>query len=824
MGAIKTTQKIILVALMAGCVPIMYLNTLTPRLGIVTGDVSFEFLDLTIFDFTELEWEGNITEKSDTLGWEFTINGTSSKFVDLDEYLAYDVGDYVYKYVGMDAPMSTSELKDNMTLDFWLEVGLPVKEELSNSTHDLRYYNGDGSLNTTNLVDPTQQVIIPRIGIDASYRGLKVGVGGSNKQYIINKDNPVQYVHLYLSGSRESDSGLMYLFTSITQEGVLDSLLMSALGGSSEDLDIGALLNDLELRLTAYIGSAPLTLDLDMSLFGLSTVPMLDASGFGDLGTAQAEDIPIWQYNFTNQIDVFERFMSQLGIEDVEPLLEDLGLMVYDPDDDEYDYDAGKILGAINQIFDENIINNTLYTVDVETAEPWWVEDGETIQTGEAYNESRMKELALLEVGAVRNATDVSFLLDMNLVEGLINDLDFPALLTMLNETWPNSYNASQAAIIRGALDTAIFSNSSSFYHKLQDTDTLTISVDTTFFPACLDTDVLDIVNYANISNSYFMENLSVGYASNIVNIFTIMNAEGYSLADLFNALDETIPSVLTTILFGNHSMVGTLFGENYEQETKDDAITPQFSLGEGEGVDSESLVLVVIIISFVALFFLLSITKGSVKINRREFLARDDIQQNISSFNKQVESLGGKVSMQNSEALAVRAFRRDGKIEKPGDVEKRARTYVENQKLLVTLQSRASRAYVAQKFKDCIAAIEKMIEIARKLEDQTLVSNYEENLAKVVKLLRRKGIAVRTKVRTEEQKPAEELENLRMYKKDLVDLQNKASKLFAEKNWPAAKDCIKDMLAIAKKIQDPVLIRNYEANLRKIIAMEKGG
>ena len=117
------------------------------------------------------------------------------------------------------------------------------------------------------------------------------------------------------------------------------------------------------------------------------------------------------------------------------------------------------------------------------------------------------------------------------------------------------------------------------------------------------------------------------------------------------------------------------------------------------------------------------------------------------------------------------------------------------------------------------------MIQIARKLEDMTLVQNYEENLAKVVRLLRRKGISVSTKVRVEEgAKPGEEMEQLSLYKKELVDLQNRASKAFAEKNFSEAKESIKQMLAIAKKIQDPVLIRNYEANLRKIIAMEKGG
>jgi len=104
-------------------------------------------------------------------------------------------------------------------------------------------------------------------------------------------------------------------------------------------------------------------------------------------------------------------------------------------------------------------------------------------------------------------------------------------------------------------------------------------------------------------------------------------------------------------------------------------------------------------------------------------------------------------------------------------------------------------------------------------------VANYEDNLAKVVKLLRRKGISVSTKMRVEEGAAAgSDVEKLGAYKKDLIDLQNKASKLFAERNWPEAKNCIKEMLAIAKKIQDPVLIRNYEANLRKIISMEKGG
>jgi tetratricopeptide (TPR) repeat protein len=224
-------------------------------------------------------------------------------------------------------------------------------------------------------------------------------------------------------------------------------------------------------------------------------------------------------------------------------------------------------------------------------------------------------------------------------------------------------------------------------------------------------------------------------------------------------------------------------------------------------------------------LFLIFAITKGSVKINRSDFLGRENVSRNVKDLISRVDQLGGKVSVQNAESLVIRAFRTEGKIDKPVDVEKRAKAYVENQKLLVTLQSRASRAYVAQKFKDCIGAIEKMIQIARKLEDMTLVQNYEENLAKVVRLLRRKGISVSTKVRVEEgAKPGEEIEQLSIYKKELIDLQNRASKAFAEKNFSEAKESIKQMLAIAKKIQDPVLIRNYEANLRKIIAMEKGG
>jgi len=306
---------------------------------------------------------------------------------------------------------------------------------------------------------------------------------------------------------------------------------------------------------------------------------------------------------------------------------------------------------------------------------------------------------------------------------------------------------------------------------------------------------------------------------NNLALLFEYLAQEGYDLVDFFYALDTDVPTVLSKLLFREGLL---MYGMEMQVSSASDwtAIAPEMA-----GIASGDLLLVVVIGSFVVAFLLFAMMKGSVKINRSDFLGRENVARNVKDFISRVDQLGGKVSVQNAESLAIRAFRTEGKIDKPADVEKRAKTYVENQKLLVTLQSRASRAYVAQKFKDCIGAIEKMIQIARKLEDQTLVQNYEENLAKVVRLLRRKGISVSTKVRVDEgAKPGDEVEQLSIYKKELIDLQNRASKAFAEKNFSEAKESIKQMLAIAKKIQDPVLIRNYEANLRKIITMEKGG
>ncbi|MHA1997628.1 MAG: hypothetical protein ACTSU9_05875 [Promethearchaeota archaeon] len=806
---------------MVGCLPIMYLNTLSPRLAIVTGDVSLDFADLTVFDFTELSWEGNITDKyMDVSNPTFEINSSATYVVSPDEYAQYSIGTYVYKYEGMGAPMATTVLDNNMTLDFWLEVGLPIKDDTlaysnDSGSWDLRYYNMDGTVNVSNLQDPDAQMIIPRIGLKATFRGNLVGVGGTNMQYVLNRLQPIQYVHMYLEGSREPEGGLMSLFTTITEEGALDALLLSAIGGGS-GLDMGSLLGDLKLEITAYIGSAPLTLSLDTSLFGLNTLPIIDISGSGIIEPDQ-DPIPIWHYNFSNVVDSMDRFTSQLGIDDVEPLLEDLGLMYYDTDNEEWVYEVNTIQAAVNQIFDENITSVNNYTVNMETYDKWWI-DGSDLTVDMCYNETYFEPIISNRIQEIKVDFDYNNTLPIANVTQLMTDDDYQGLYNLVENWWAPQYSgdANYTQLIGNV--TELFTSLN--FTRLNSSDEVDVDVWGQFPDLCLTSLISKAPVESSIYNAAWGTNITVAYESDIVNIFNIMAIEGYSLKDLFNALDKTIPEVLTAILFGTHPSTPELFGQPYSQDPVDDSITPQLA----GSIDSTSLVLLISMMSFIALFFIFSITKGSVRINRREFLSREDIQRNISHFNKQVESLGGKVSMQNSESLVIRSFKSQGKIEKVTDVEKRAKQYVENQKLLVTLQSRASRAYVAQKFKDCISAIEKMIEIARKLEDQTLVTNYEENLAKVVKLLRRKGISVRTKIRTEEQKPEEELENLKMYKKDLVDLQNQASKLFAEKNWSGAKDCIKEMLAIAKKIQDPVLIRNYEANLRKIIQMEKGG
>ncbi len=755
-GTMKVLRKIALIALIVAVIPILGLNVLMPRLAIATGDLQLNIVDLSIVEFTNSS--------------------------------------------GYPAAGYNRDIQDNATLDFWLEVGLPVKDEdLGNDTTDLRYYNLDGSLNTANLQDSTAEIIIPVIRVVAKYKDNVVGVGGSVCQYVLNKDHPVEYIHLYLTGGRMPDGGLMYLFNALVAEGVLDQLLIGAITGEGE-LELGALLGGLAMEITAYVGGAPISLAIDASFFGLTALPVIDPASRPIAPAFEMMESNPWIYyaynktinNYMDKKDTFARFMHQLGFEDLDPvaLFASLGINGIEP-----------LGNMVNQLFDQSPV-----PFNATTEVVWWI-DGDNVTTDALYNQGELNTFMTAEILALAPGIDLSpSEVDIN---------DGVALRAYL-EDWAEVHFITN-------MGTAILNNATSWFtrrHVLAD-NVLPLNLPVFDYTA-LDDTFAPLVVY----NTYRGQNITISYLRSIENIFVIMGLLDYGLADIFQGLNKEIPAVLNILLFGGlkrDSVTGSLlmFNQTYTMQAPDySVISPEIG-----SVPSEGLLIFTIFASFIVLFLLLAITKGTVKINRREFLAREDVSRNVKAFIANVEQLGGKVSVQNAEALAVRAFRTVGTIEKPTDIDKRAKSYVENQKLLVTLQSRASRAYVAQKFKDCIAAIEKMIQIARKLEDQTLVANYEENLAKVVRLLRRKGIAVSTKVRVEEaEKPAEELEQLNIYKKDLLDLQNRASKLFAEKNFNEAKNCIKEMLAIAKKIQDPVLIRNYEANLRKIIAMEKGG
>lgn len=774
----NTIQKVIFIAILVAVVPIMGLYLIMPRLAIATGGMNIGFADLTVANFTS-----------------------------------------------EDPFFTNPNITDNMTLDFWLEAGLAVKNnDLTTTvnrngtaiTMDTRYYTTDGYVNLANLEDPSSEVIVPQLGLRALFRGQEVGTGGSRKIYVLNSQHPVEYVHLYLTGSREPDSGLMTMFNAITTEGGLDQLLLGALGGGG-GLDLGALLSDLQLIITAYIGSAPLELSISTSFFGLSSLPVIN-NAKGTIETVQATSYPIISYQWNRSIiNSMDRFMSQLGLDTgYEQLLVRLGLMRFE--NDEYVYEATTINNAVNQIFDAHITNESIYTLPLETSEKWWVEPTKNLSNGEAYNQSTMKGYLYDELAQLKIANDTEDRINLA-VAGTYADNE-TAWLNYITTTIQSYSDANARDRLDADFESRILNNANSWYNKLfHVADNVEATVDVNFQEAVI-FGVTDKPVLRDIYNSYFGKNITVELKSDLLNIFKIMNIEGYNIGDLFLALNKTVPDVLTSLLFSDVNATRFLLGEDYGEEAPQNTVAPAIS-----GIQSSSLVIVIVIVAFIITFVIFSITKGTVTINRREFLGREDVQRNVNNFIKQVEQLGGKVSVQNAESLIIRAFKQKGGIEKSSDVETRAKSYVENQKLLVTLQSRASRAYVAQKFKDCIAAIEKMIDIAKKLEDQTLVSNYQDNLDKVVKLLRRKGIAVKTKERLPSGEGAtDEVEQLRIYKKDLVDLQNKASRLFAEKNWPEAKNCIKEMLAIAKKIQDPVLIRNYEANLRKIIAMEKGG
>jgi tetratricopeptide (TPR) repeat protein len=761
-------------------------------------------------------------------------------------------------------------------------------------TWDTSYYNLDGSVNETNLVDSTENVFIPQINLTATYHGVVVGIGGTVKVYQLNKSHPVEYVHMYLNGTREADGGLMFMFNDLTTSGILDKLLTGILfgGGSTGSNPASALLSGLSLTLTAFAGSAPLTLSLDSSFFtgGSSPYLTIPASSANTPTIKPSSGTPLPFIHYDHELNLedwgssMSRFTEQLGL--TGDITKILGPVFGFGNETSQGVLVGKIITGVSMILTPEMLGSQpgitpiAYNFSHFTSDGWYIEPGKTIYNGLAYNNATRDNATLdyspftsmfdklsRDLTVFRNAYDVEhqfdpnnstytwYKLDPDYSDSLIpkspytkarldNDMGLAINNTILA-------NASAGATMQAKWLAQFVNNASSWYnHLFIDAKVLEkIYAETPFIPSlgakyfqAWDNPLGSGLNirYINLDNSKMGKFPLTVAADPLVNLFEFFHFNNETLADVFHALGRTIPQVMTGLLFSDvneTTHIGSIT-RNYGLEDVPDpsqcynayfggvVVAGPTSVNPSFGVlDALSLLLVVVIASFLVAFVLLLIIKGTVKINRREFLGREDVQKNINAFIKQVEQLGGKVSVQNAEALVIRAFRSSGKIEKPVDVEKRAKIYVENQKLLVTLQSRASRAYVAQKFKDCIAAIEKMIDIARKLEDQTLVANYEDNLAKVVKLLRRKGISVNTKVRVEEGAQAgAEVEKLSVYKNDLIELQNKASKLFAERNWAEAKNCIKEMLAIAKKIQDPVLIRNYEANLRKIISMEKGG
>ncbi|MHA1890867.1 MAG: hypothetical protein ACTSYS_07745 [Promethearchaeota archaeon] len=772
MGKLNVLHKIGLIGLIVATVPLMGYNMLLPRLGIATAGLNIEFADLTIADYNN----------------------------------------------------------ETVVLDFWLKLGLPRVNE------SIPYYDDSENVITSNLEDASAFVIIPRLSLHATFKGQELGRGSTPTTYILNSSHPVEFIHLYLNCSRLPDSGLMYLFSDMVGSGTLDSLLLDAIQGSSSGFSFSAddLLKDLDLTLTAYMGGAPIQLSGSSLLTGGAVFPVIKQGE--DIKTSEIENVtqyPINQYDpkRDESLGSMDRFTSQLPLDDALVLLGNLipGLVSVDPDTGEASISSdlsvvGNILlSALSQLEDDTILERE-WTFNLTTYEKVWINSSEgngTIYDAHFLNESSLIEMGKVEIDAL-HASDSDFTVtNVSEASALIPSPD--DLIAYLND-WAGSNTTKQSEV------TQTITNLDDVFTKVRNSDYVDIEMVANLFNSSVISEAMDEPAYGKFNSSVYGEVDWLGIESNFANLFLILNFDGYGLEDLLKSLGLTVPDLLTVLLFSSESpthqivvddpVTGDPVTYTYYQEPVDQgSLEPVL----GETIKVVQLLLVSIIAAFVILFLLMSITKGSVKINRADFLSRSDVQRNTSQFIKRVESLGGKVSQQNAEALAIRAFKALGKIESAADIEKRAKTYVENQKLLVTLQSRASRAYVAQKFKDCITAIEKMIDIARKLEDQTLVENYQENLSKVVKLLRRKGIAVRTRVRAEEEKPTEELEKLRIYKKELVDLQNRASKYFAEKNWAGAKDCIKQMLSIANKIQDPVLIRNYEANLRKIIALEKG-
>nr|MDO8088432.1 hypothetical protein [Candidatus Sigynarchaeum springense] len=441
-------QKIILLGLIIAAFPLVAFYMIMPRLAIVpgVGNAQFNFIDISVANFTG------------------------------------EPG----------APLDPTK-EETATLDFWIEVGLPLKEAASDAFErgtgpDLRYYNADGTVNKNNLVDETMQLVVPMIKITAKYKNSILGTGGSFRQYILNAEHPVEYVHLYLTGSRMQTGGLMYMFTSMASNKVLFNVLLDALGGpTGGDDPFQAILGDLKLELTAYLGSSPLTLPLDMSAF-MSPFPCIDVSSGGTINPSAFEmpGDPKIYYNHSVNNDTMARFMAQLGVSDPANL--------------------------------PNVLGPALGLDDPETA------------------------------GAKLEAMVIN----------------------------------------------------------------LNLTVD----------------------------------PNNLALLFEYLAQEGYDLVDFFYALDTDVPTVLSKLLFREGLL---MYGMEMQVSSASDwtAIAPEMA-----GIASGDLLLVVVIGSFVVAFLLFAMMKGSVKINRSDFLGRENVARNVKDFISRVDQLGGKVSVQNAESL----------------------------------------------------------------------------------------------------------------------------------------------------------------------------
>jgi len=379
----------------------------------------------------------------------------------------------------------------------------------------------------------------------------------------------------------------------------------------------------------------------------------------------------------------------------------------------------------------------------MHTVDSWWIEPSRHIQTGLAYNNV---SFGAPDYNATNSMQDflanalTSFANTYDLHGQFVNPgepyneatLD-QAMSTAITNT--ASFSATDATNLQNAWNVFTANKTGWYWRMFKNSTQLDIQAPAQFL------NFIGTPQYvANFLNKRMGGNISVETTAPmtsgipILSLFELFHNNGDTIGDLFKVLGLTVPQVLTGLLFGNASITSSIQAKDpftgqysyysygpepgsYNARSGGVIISGSTSYNPAFGsIYAQSILLVVVIIAFIFVFLLLAITKGTVRINRREFLGREDVQRNINAFIKQVEQLGGKVSVQNAEALVIRAFRTLGKIEKAPDVERRAKSYVENQKLLVTLQSRASRAYVAQKFKDCIAAIEKMIDIARKL------------------------------------------------------------------------------------------------------------